>query len=352
MLVFDTSPDDPSFIVIGSNISKVAEFGSTLDNTYISLYANDPLSNVGYIIGTSNQNLANPVFSIGMINTNTNAIYPDFTISNHFIGINNTTPQYTLDTSGNINLSGNIYNNALQTGYWYNPNNYLYVQNSNVGIGTSSSQYKFHVVGSTYITGSIYASNLKPSAFSDTTIANNILSGTLPLTVLPTTNVTSPASTYGSGAQVAQITTDIYGRVVQAQNVPIYISQSQILGLTSTGLTPAAIYGNYSNLINIPFYYDANNTTYYLGSGNIGIGTTNANLGKLQVQGDGYFNGTLFASNLNIIGELTTINVATSNSTQLDVINSGPGPALKVVQKDGSTVSQFYNRFVILLVEV
>ena len=343
MLVFDTSPDDPSFIVIGSNISKVAEFGSTLDNTYISLYANDPLSNVGYIIGTSNQNLANPVFSIGMINTNTNAIYPDFTISNHFIGINNTTPQYTLDTSGNINLSGNIYNNALQTGYWYNPNNYLYVQNSNVGIGTSSSQYKFHVVGSTYITGSIYASNLKPSAFSDTTIANNILSGTLPLTVLPTTNVTSPASTYGSGAQVAQITTDIYGRVVQAQNVPIYISQSQILGLTSTGLTPAAIYGNYSNLINIPFYYDANNTTYYLGSGNIGIGTTNANLGKLQVQGDGYFNGTLFASNLNIIGELTTINVATSNSTQLDVINSGPGPALKVVQKDGSTVSQFYN---------
>uniref|UniRef100_A0A6C0KSP6 Peptidase S74 domain-containing protein n=1 Tax=viral metagenome TaxID=1070528 RepID=A0A6C0KSP6_9ZZZZ len=343
MLVFDTSPDDPSFIVVGSNISKVAEFGSTLDNTYISLYANDPLSNVGYIIGTSNQNLANPVFSIGMINTNTNAIYPDFTISNHFIGINNTTPQYTLDTSGNINLSGNIYNNALQTGYWYNPNNYLYVPNSNVGIGTSSSQYKFHVVGSTYITGSIYASNLKPSAFIDTTIATNISSGTLPLTVLPTTNVTSPASTYGSGAQVAQITTDIYGRVVQAQNVPIYITQSQILGLTSNGLTPAAIYGNYSNLVNIPFYYDANNTTYYLGSGNIGIGTTNANLGKLQVQGDGYFNGTLFASNLNIIGELTTINVATSNSTQLDIINSGPGPALKVVQKDGSTVSQFYN---------
>ena len=336
---FDTTTDDPSFIVVGSNISKIAEFGSTLDNAYISIYANDPNTNIGYLIGTSNKTPTNPIFSIGMINTNTNSIYPDFTIENHCIGINNSSPNYSLDTIGHINFTGNLYNNGVNTGIWYNPQNYIYT-NSNVGIGITNSTYKLHVIGSTYISGSIYASNLKPSAFIDTTIASNITLGSLPLNVLPTNNVTIAPGTYGNAANgtIPQITTDIYGRVLNIREDTLIVNKTNIVGLP-----PVVIYGNYCNLENIPFYYDPNNTTYYLGNGNIGIGTTNATMGKLHVEGNAFFNGTISASNLNIIGELTTVNVVTSNSTQLDVINSGPGPALKVSQTDGSIVSQFYN---------
>ena len=397
MLLFDTSTDNPSFAVIGSNISKVAEFGSTLDNAYVSFYANDPLSNVGYLVGSSNENSTTPVFSIGMINTDNQSIYPDFTLSNHFIGINTSKPFYTLDVNGSINVTNRIFNNNLQTGYWYNPNANLYTY-SNVGIGITNSASKLHVVGSTYITGDVYASNLKPSAYIDTTIANNITSGTLPLqrlpiaplltpaiygsvvafptftvdqygrityasnialsasattdttnaenitsgalplSQMPTTNVISPPATYGSKYQVPQITIDIYGRVNIASNIPIEIETWQI-----SDIKPVAIYGNYSNLYNTPFYYDPLNTTYYMGSGNIGIGTYTASQGKLHVEGDGYFNGALIASNLNIIGELTTVNVETSNFTQLDIINANPGPGLKVVQKNNDQVAEFYN---------
>jgi hypothetical protein len=55
-------------------------------------------------------------------------------------------------------------------------------------------------------------------------------------------------------------------------------------------------------------------------------------LSKVTTTEDVQVGGTLFASNLQIIGEFTTLNTTTSNTEQLVVNNAGTGPALKVIQ--------------------
>ena len=57
--------DDITFGIVGSNQSYIAQFGSTTSNTFIGIYANDPNSNNGYIVGVSNIDLSTPVFQIG-----------------------------------------------------------------------------------------------------------------------------------------------------------------------------------------------------------------------------------------------------------------------------------------------
>ena len=44
---------------------------------------------------------------------------------------------------------------------------------------------------------------------------------------------------------------------------------------------------------------------------------------------------TIFASNLNVIGDFVTMNTITSNTERVDILNSGTGPALKVTQGVG-----------------
>jgi hypothetical protein len=69
------------------------------------------------------------------------------------------------------------------------------------------------------IQGLLVASN--GSGISNINSSN--LTGTVPLTTLPTSGVN--AGMYGSGANVSQVTVDQYGRVTLASNVPIVASQ-------------------------------------------------------------------------------------------------------------------------------
>ena len=69
------------------------------------------------------------------------------------------------------------------------------------------------------IQGLLVASN--GSGISNINSSN--LTGTVPLTTLPTSGVN--AGMYGSGANVSQVTVDQYGRVTVASNVPIVASQ-------------------------------------------------------------------------------------------------------------------------------
>ena len=72
-------------------------------------------------------------------------------------------------------------------------------------------------------------------------------------------------------------------------------------------------------------------------SGNLGIGTTNPQQ-SLQVQGNALVTGVLSASNLYILGTITTMNAYEYITSNVVINNFGSGPALQVTQQQ--TTSQ------------
>lgn len=77
-------------------------------------------------------------------------------------------------------------------------------------------------------------------------------------------------------------------------------------------------------------------------SGNIGIGTT-IPLSLFHVE------GTISASNVNVIGEQTTINSSTINSDRLSLSNLIEGPALSVEQRGFGAIANFYDSNLLLM---
>ena len=114
MITFDPTNnfDDITFGVVGSNQSYLAQFGSTTNTAYIGIYANDPMSNVGYIIGTCNIDLNTPVFQIGQM-TSTTATGCNIVLVNNLMGVNTSNPGYTLDVGGDINFAGGLFKNGI-----------------------------------------------------------------------------------------------------------------------------------------------------------------------------------------------------------------------------------------------
>jgi len=122
--------------------------------------------------------------------------------------------------------------------------------------------------------------------------------GTLSLGLFPVSGVT--AWTYGSGANVAQVAIDTYGRVTSATNVAIVSSQW-------TGTVGSPI--------------------YYLNQVGIGTSTPSANL---QVTGNVYvtnavttnnlfFNNAILPTNLPVLTGFTGVYGTVSNVPQLTV---------------------------------
>jgi hypothetical protein len=56
-----------------------------------------------------------------------------------------------------------------------------------------------------------------------------------------------------------------------------------------------------------------------------------------------YVDGTVRASNLEILGDYVTLNTVTSNTEQVVVENAGTGPALKVTQTGVNSIAEFYD---------
>jgi hypothetical protein len=56
-----------------------------------------------------------------------------------------------------------------------------------------------------------------------------------------------------------------------------------------------------------------------------------------------YVDGTVRASNLEILGDFVTLNTVTSNTEQMVIVNAGTGPALKVTQTGANSIAEFYD---------
>jgi len=81
------------------------------------------------------------------------------------------------------------------------------------------------------------------------------------------------------------------------------------------------------------------------GTGAVGIGTSTLYTSNmLTVQGNTVINGTLTASNLNILGTTEIVNAYESHSSNLVINNLGTGPALSVTQSESTSqpLASFY----------
>ena len=93
-----------------------------------------------------------------------NALSISQSSGNPKVGIGNASPVYTLDVSGNINLTGNFYKNGLPypgTTQWSNgSNSSIYYTGGSVGIGiTPSSSYALDVSGNIHLNDSYDTTN-------------------------------------------------------------------------------------------------------------------------------------------------------------------------------------------------
>lgn len=150
MFLADTRDNIP-FELIGSNISQIATFGSTTDSAMIQIYSNDPFSNMGFLIGTSNIDSNNSAFNIGQISSDNGIASCNIYLINNQIGINTTLPNATLDINGTLQVLNTLWAGA----------------DGNVGIGTLFPNYKLQVEGKIFATDTI-------TAFSDISMKKNV----------------------------------------------------------------------------------------------------------------------------------------------------------------------------------
>ena len=135
---------------------RIDTSGNILLNSDTSIFGN--LNVQGSIL----ENGAPISCSISRWNLNGIDIYNNNT---GFVGINQTSPAYQLDVSGNLNIDGSIYQNGVlfvggggpKTSFWDSSGDDIYNNNTGlVGINKSNPSYQLDIDGSLNVDGSIF----------------------------------------------------------------------------------------------------------------------------------------------------------------------------------------------------
>jgi len=102
------------------------------------------------------------------------------------VGINSSTPGYTLDINGDINFNGIFYQNGSQfvASRWTAGAGTTIYRNSSVGIGTTNPTSKLTVTGDVLVSGIVTATSFSGGGANLTSLTAGNLSGTIPSGVL------------------------------------------------------------------------------------------------------------------------------------------------------------------------
>jgi hypothetical protein len=140
--------------------------------------------------------------SIVRINSNNIAMNATTISCTGYVGINNISPQYSLDVSGDVNFTGTLSKNGIQfySSPWLSNSSNAYFSTGLVGIGTSSPLYNLHVVGGT-ATSNLFASAIYTPS---TSLSNTLNIGTDSNTT--TINIGSSTSTVNISGNFQYIT--------------------------------------------------------------------------------------------------------------------------------------------------
>jgi hypothetical protein len=236
--------------------------------------------------------------------------------SNNRIGILKVNPNYTLDIIGDINLTGNIYNNGIivttepaSTSLWSNNSGFIFYNGGGVSIGYSSNPapYSFYVNGTSYFVSDVTInSNLIVDSDID---CNNIIvtdtTTTTNLIVTDTTNVKGLTSS---------LPIDTNGLTISAGDLEI--TSGDIIAPGST-ITCLNLYSTNQNTFTANTTFEENVSV--LGQinceGNFNVNNrflVNASSGNINLTGSATIGNSLsVASTLNVSGfsELSKVKI-------------------------------------------
>ena len=244
-------------------------------------------------------------------------LFVDTTTSN--VGIGTSTPAYTLDVAGDINLSGDFYQGGspFVSSLWTENVGKLYYNGGNVGIGTTSPGYKLDVHGSANV-GALTVTSVTGLEAADipNLDASKITTGTLNNARLPTSiNVTNVS---GNGSGLTSLNADnISSGTLNNARLPTSINVTNVSG-DGSGLTSLNADNISSGTLNNARLTDASTTVkgiVQLSSSTSGTSTTKAateSAVKAAYDRNSWGSGS-FSSDVNITGG--SFRVGNSNGT-------------------------------------
>ncbi len=146
-----------------SNYNQLSRIVSQQGNIYNALYFG-----TGNIV-TRNINFTGNLFQNGVPyggggSSQWTTLNGNIYFSSGNVGIKKTTPNFELDVNGNVNLTGNLFQNGSPyiASQWTTSGSNIYynLANGNVGIGTINPLYKIDINGSANVSSNVYCMNM------------------------------------------------------------------------------------------------------------------------------------------------------------------------------------------------
>lgn len=263
-------------MVVGSNVGgtpqvivkRSGRVGILRDNPDVELHVNGSIK-------ASNMDLIGSFTCADTLTTNNLNVTGSYSVVNTVIRETDTLTIRNLGTSNALRVyqdGAGAYEVAEFVSYA--GHTMMITNTGRVGVGSTIPAYKLDVVGDINFTGDLYQDG---ALFVSGTNASQITSGTLSASLLPTSGVA--VGTYGNASAVPVVTVDSAGRVTAASLCNIAITAARVSGLSAVATNG----GLYSSLSNVPWSASGTHIVS-TNSGNIGVGTATPGK-KLDVVG-------------------------------------------------------------------